>query len=437
MIYTRIPLGSETISEEGPEKVEHLGGLALDRRRMASSRTEVHAHDYREAAFDVDLDVFKYSNLKFEPCFCSKCKTGELGYRLQSRQTKRNHGISDETRAASASTTSKRRLTVANDPTISTLNDGSPKRPRLELANDEASPSHRSPPAVDHTASARENIYHIDDPALSADFSPGPARSVTSDGDPPSQSYPDAAPAIDIPQIAPREVFQIPALKEHPEVRLAYLNAVLGNVARGFTEVDAEWHLETMLGPIRRIPGAITPERPIPAKTLKTVRRRMRLDPDEFIEKYPVCDTCYRVYSLAEIDAANSSACLENKCKGHFFKRNHESTNGVLAIRKVPVKILPYSSPIKTVRRFLARPGFAQMLRDSRGDNGKEPIPTSQKMYDVYDGTAWSEQEVGLERVINDEGGDRTARDLAVHPTSRLKITEFRYGLRFAVNLDW
>lgn len=120
-------------------------------------------------------------------------------------------------------------------------------------------------------------------------------------------------------------------------------------------------------------------------------------------------------------------------CGGVVYELKAHSNGGKTTQKRVPVKTFPYSSPLRTVQRFMNQPGFAELLRDSRPDTDRPSLASHEKMYDIYDGTAWREQEVGLKR----EYSDGEVRDVEIRPGSRRRIATYKYGLQFAVNLDW
>jgi hypothetical protein len=83
----------------------------------------------------------------------------------------------------------------------------------------------------------------------------------------------------------------------------------------------------------------------------------------------------------------------------------------------------------------MERPGFAELLCDLWANAGQPLLLSHEKMHNVTDGTAWHKHEVGLKHeylMINGQ-----VVDLELTLTSRKKIVEYRFGLQFAVNLDW
>ncbi|KAG8977116.1 hypothetical protein FRB93_012274 [Tulasnella sp. JGI-2019a] len=177
----------------------------------------------------------------------------------------------------------------------------------------------------------------------------------------------------------------------------------------------------------------VEPHHPKPVTTLFSAKRRLRIDPNEFIEQRPICNDCFKHYSHSVIADMASPKCTEPLCKGSVYEIKITSKDGIDTEWRVPLKIYPYCSPTATIKRYMTRPGFTALLRDSRADADRPPLAPDERMHDIYDGSHWRSQEVGLQRKYE----DGKVVDSEVFPGSRRKLVSYRYGLQFVVNLDW
>lgn len=259
----------------------------------------------------------------------------------------------------------------------------------------------------------------LDPPPL---IDPGPSF-------PPHPTPPPAFPGGQ-PPLQPPELRR-PALSEPLPVRLAYLHAIIANTYDNVPVRAANKQLQAHLH-IASISGGIPPS-VRPATTLKSAKRRLRIDPDEFLDIRPICDSCFKRYTMEDMRTMAAPDCVVPKCKGKVWKTQTKMKDGRTVTERSPIKIYPYCSPVETLRRYLMRPGFASLLRDSRPDANRAALGPDDKMNDVYDGTAWREQEVGLVRHFVD--GQVVDSELYRGSRKRLVLEEF--GLQFALNLDW
>jgi hypothetical protein len=193
------------------------------------------------------------------------------------------------------------------------------------------------------------------------------------------QSHPDSdSETEDSADIIPR------AFGETSAVRLAYLQAVQGNVYDGITVKAADNMLNHSLNMLSAA-GAL-PKIPKPVCTVKSARRRLGLDPDQYITQNPICTVCWKIYTLEAIKSMSNPRCTVLRCKGTVY---HDKMDADGNTKRVPAKILPTVSLIQELRKMFMRPGFAASLRDSR----QEPVDPNDDpefpMEDVHHGSMW------------------------------------------------
>jgi len=102
--------------------------------------------------------------------------------------------------------------------------------------------------------------------------------------------------------------------------------------------------------------------------------------------------------------------------------------------KRHPKKVNPYTSIIQTLRRFFMRPGFAAMIRDSRGQHGGHNDDPDFVMADIYDGAAWGRCYTNTVREVGDLG---SIRDVSRDGGEPEKLTSHRFGLHLTLNMDW
>jgi len=172
---------------------------------------------------------------------------------------------------------------------------------------------------------------------------------------------------------------------ESPPVRLAYLHAISAQILEGATYEAANNRLRGELELIG-LCGAL-PLYPIPATTVVTAKRRFNIHADDHITTKPICSLCFRPYTFEEIGQMDSPDCLERACKkGKVYREKR--TRGA-ATKRVPVKILAYSSLVGTIQRFLLRPDFFNNLVDTKDCLDRPPITEDTVLSDIHDGEAW------------------------------------------------
>lgn len=298
------------------------------------------------------------------PCDCSECSKDRHGFRLQSTRTRLNHTNNDARRASLQRPHSSPvpATKCAQHPAEESQVPQPAKKSHSEAAPSTligwlfpSDPSGTAggyqdflsdPHNTDDAASSGTLDDDVEQPPLSA----GEVNNRLPNCPPDDDTMSLTLPPTTMPLAA------IPALKEHPTVRSAYLQAIVGNSFKRMTEDTTEWMLQGTLNLLKsfNLPRPLDPK---PPTTLKTVKRRLRIDPDEFIVVQPPCDVCYRPYSADEITnlptkprTAMDQNHPQKHCNGLVYRVETHCKKGVISEARVPVKTFPYSAPIPKIR---------------------------------------------------------------------------------------
>ncbi|TDL13924.1 hypothetical protein BD410DRAFT_810151 [Rickenella mellea] len=202
-----------------------------------------------------------------------------------------------------------------------------------------------------------------------------------------------------------------PAFEEESFVRMAYLQAALGNVYGHLTVQQATDTLNTSFDMLSV--AGVLPLLPRPVRTLVSAKRRLGIDADQWITQYAVCTECWKHHSSKEVTELEGPECLVPSCTGNIYE---ETIDGKGKTKRVPLKIMPHTSIISTLRRFFMRPGFARSLRDSCDDPRNVNDNEDFEMEDIYHG-----------RVM-----DVPKNENETPP----RLVKHRYGLYLTMNLD-
>ncbi|KAL7279548.1 hypothetical protein ACG7TL_005946 [Trametes sanguinea] len=238
-----------------------------------------------------------------------------------------------------------------------------------------------------------------------------------------------------------------PALGEDSLVRRAYVQAFIAAAFHGATHDLINHWLNSQhqnFVSISRRAGLEIPGLTEMARTLRTVERRLGVDPDEHITYYALCTKCWARVTPRELLALPYSACNEPGCTGRFY-----STKATVDGKRhrIPLKPLPTTSLIASVQRILLRPGKADELNEWRKTAGDKvgPVPhvpqedwpgsesETYRMFDMFDGWGWRAVQAGLER--------RRGGKWGVEDISSLEILQrfvaLPMGLILMFNIDW
>lgn len=228
-----------------------------------------------------------------------------------------------------------------------------------------------------------------------------------------------------------------PGFQESPAVRLLYLQATIGNIFGSRTVLDSNNSLNDGLDLIELASSMEhTATHMIkPATTLATAKRRLGLEVDDYIEKQPICTLCYKYYSPADIKALESPNCTVKKCKGIVYRvkrRAEDQENDSEEIEnRIPAKILPYISLIKSLKRMLLRSSFVNNLVPY---NKHYVAENNKKMFDIQDSPPYNALKIGLKRVVDEDG---SVCDVEETLGSSKLISGVDVGLSLTINMDW
>jgi hypothetical protein len=224
---------------------------------------------------------------------------------------------------------------------------------------------------------------------------------------------------VDRPSLA------IPAMKEEPYIRLAYLQAVMGNVFGKLTWEMATQTLNNTLDCLA-IAGRL-PVHPRPVRTLQSARQRLGIDPDLWIIQYAICPVCWKHFTPKEMANLEAPGCLSLNCAGEIYKINNKG-------KRVANLICPQVSIIECLRRMFLRPGFAKLVERKPEHQPGRNSDVDFIMKDISDGEMWYKDDT---RTIRQVGSQGTIRDVSIDGNPITKLYSRRFGLQITLNLDW
>ncbi|EIW56103.1 uncharacterized protein TRAVEDRAFT_39125 [Trametes versicolor FP-101664 SS1] len=235
-------------------------------------------------------------------------------------------------------------------------------------------------------------------------------------------------------------------LQEHPLIRNAYLHVYLASAVHGATKELCKHLLDgyhVQLAALPRVTGFTVPGLENMARTLRTVERRLGVDPNQYITYYFACNVCWSHHHPRELYNLDSHLCTEPDCPGTLF----EYKDTVERKRKrIPVKVIPTTGLIDSIVRMAARPGKIDDWNKWRGeDDAAGRIPPadsddwggwndpSYRMFDMMDGWGWRSIRAGLERRRSGEWG---VEDVDVDEMDQCFVA-LPNGLILQINIDW
>lgn len=217
--------------------------------------------------------------------------------------------------------------------------------------------------------------------------------------------------------------------REPSHIRMAYLQAVINNVYRNMSVVDATENLNITLNALD-VTGAL-PDYPRPVRTLISAKRRLGIDPDQWIVQYAICPKCWKHYAPKTLHELEEPGCLVPQCDGTIYTEKRDQKG---CLKRYAVMVLPHVSIIQSLRRMLRRKGFRKLIRDSRNTPPNQNDDEEFLMQDMHDGQIWHDLRTGIKREVGNHG---TVRDTPVEPGQERKLTDTRLGLHLVINLDW
>ncbi|EAU82786.2 hypothetical protein CC1G_10905 [Coprinopsis cinerea okayama7 len=217
--------------------------------------------------------------------------------------------------------------------------------------------------------------------------------------------------------------------KELPHIRMAYLQAVLNNVTGHLPVRLTNSNLASTID-MFEVAGTL-PDLPVPARTLQSAKRRLGIDPDEYIIQFAACPKCWKHYTPKQMQHLESPACTVEGCPGTVYDTY---LNAEKKEKRRPVMIIPHVPLLVALQSILGRKGMREMIRDSRGQPLDQNSDPNFVMSDMHDGTMWQELRTHVHRQVGNHG---TVQDLDEHGGEGRRLTEHRFGLHLVVNIDW
>jgi hypothetical protein len=218
----------------------------------------------------------------------------------------------------------------------------------------------------------------------------------------------------------------IPAFREKSYVRHAYVQAVIANIFghlpwdRAGAQLNGSLDLLSMTGTL--------PTHPQPVRSLISARRRLGMDPDQWITQYAACPSCWKHHSPKELLSLASPDCTVPNCTGTIYKVDQKG-------KRVANFIIPHVSIIESLRRMFMRPGFAKMVEKKVDHQPGRNLDENFVMKDIHDGDMWYETTTGTVREVGDRG---TVRDIPGNgQPEATKLSSHRFGLQLTINMDW
>jgi hypothetical protein len=212
-------------------------------------------------------------------------------------------------------------------------------------------------------------------------------------------------------------------------VRIAYLQAVANNVFGNMSVKQTTDNLNMTLNALDA--AGVLPEFPRPVRTLTGAKRRLGIDPDQWIVQYAICSSCWKHHTPKEVLDLATPDCSTPACTGKIYKELPDAKG---RLKRYAIKILPQVSLLETIRRMVRRKGFRKLVRDSRGTPVHQNANENFVMTDMHDADIWHDLRTGIKREIGNYG---TIRDTPLGEDTEHKLTDFRFGLHLSINLDW
>ncbi len=238
-----------------------------------------------------------------------------------------------------------------------------------------------------------------------------------------------------------------PAFSEDALLRRAYVQAFVSATFHGTTKDGVSHYLTSMRSNYasiaERCPAARIPGLGKMAVTLRTVERRLGVDPDQRITYFFLCDKCWYRHHPSELYKLGHSSCAQPGCSGTLYDIKTLSDGKK---RRRPTRILPTTSLKQELQRILLRPGKPAELNawrqehDEAGRKGpisQEDWPGSHdpnyRMEDMFDGWGWNAVKAGLQRR---RGGRWEVEDVDVDDLQQ-RFVALPMGLILMFNIDW
>ena len=132
-----------------------------------------------------------------------------------------------------------------------------------------------------------------------------------------------------------------PALDEDPVIRNAYITAYLLSACHGYTQEGIKAYLDSMhesFAALQRKGQLQLRGLDTMARTLLTVERRLRIDPNRYIVYYFLCTVCWARHYPSSLNDLDDESCTMPECPGFLYSLK-ELTGGHL--KRTPLRVLP------------------------------------------------------------------------------------------------
>ncbi|THH10455.1 hypothetical protein EW146_g8367 [Bondarzewia mesenterica] len=197
------------------------------------------------------------------------------------------------------------------------------------------------------------------------------------------------------------------ALNEPSVIRLAYLQAVLGNICDGQTVQDVTHQLNDTL---------------------------------ELIQCIPICLSCFKIYTINDIQSLDSLSCTVPRCCEIIYQEKctsaaiNSQSNVLTTSKCIPAKILPYCGLLNFIRRAMQWPDFIANFIENFEDSDHQPPEGQTEMQDMCNGKAWGGKEIGICHTVDEFG---IVMDIEITSGSRKRLVSCKIGLNTTLNIDW
>ncbi|KAI0309523.1 hypothetical protein OF83DRAFT_1089012 [Amylostereum chailletii] len=180
------------------------------------------------------------------------------------------------------------------------------------------------------------------------------------------------------------------------------------------------------------------------AETVRTMERRLRIDPDRHIVYYALCPVCWKHYPLPTLLEMNSARCDKLGCDGVIFRTKRMSSGKT---KRYPSKLMPTFPILSALQLLLDRPGKYEECQFWRKDGDhdlstpisrdewRENADPSAPMTDIHDGWLWRSLQAGISREWDPEA--ETVLDVNTVPGQSVRFVSLPCGLVLGVHFDW
>ncbi|RDB29932.1 hypothetical protein Hypma_014071 [Hypsizygus marmoreus] len=204
-----------------------------------------------------------------------------------------------------------------------------------------------------------------------------------------------------------------PAFSEHPALRNAYVHAFVNAAYKGSTHSQTKDVLTSIHSSITSVLRSNTSPSDLDlhcmARTLRTVEKRLSVDPDDLIIYCILCPQCWKVYKPETLSTLDVH-CTTRRCNGLLYsvKRTASGT-----MKKTPFRTMPVASLRKAIGNMLMRPSKWEEINSWRKDEDFDPSPPVSReewyeqldpnvpLKDIKDGWLWRSLKAGFERTWN------------------------------------